>query len=89
MDDEFQNLYLNDLIIKISFINNRENYKIFEKLKTKLKYLKVKFKNNKKFYEMIYSINPQKLEFIKNILEDEKKNFIIFLKILFQIYNFQ
>ena len=80
MDDEFQNLYLNDLIIKISFINNRENYKIFEKLKTKLKYLKVKFKNNKKFYEMIYSINPQKLDIIKNILEDEKKKFYNTLK---------
>ena len=75
MDDEYQNLYLNDLIIKISFINNRENYEIFKDLKAMLKYLKVKFKDNKNFYEKINAINPQKLEFIKDILEEEKKYF--------------
>ena len=37
MDDEYQNLYLNDLIIKISFINSRENNEKFKNLKKILK----------------------------------------------------
>ena len=80
MDDEYQNLYLNDLIIKISFINTRKNYKIFKNLEKNLKKRKVKFKNNKYFYETITSINPQKQELIKNILEENKKIFFNNLK---------
>ena len=75
MDDEYQNLYLNDLIIKISFINNRENHNSFKYLKKNLKYKKVKFKSNRKYYEMIKSINPQKQELIKDILEENKNIF--------------
>ena len=75
MDDEYQNLYLNDLIIKISFINNIENKERFEKLKIKLKYLKVRFKDYKNFYEKINSIDPQEQEHIKDILEQNKKVF--------------
>jgi len=75
MDDEYQNLYLNDLIIKISFINNSENKKKFENLENNLKIQKVKFKNNEYFYEMIKSISPQEQKLIKDILEENTKTF--------------
>ena len=37
MDDEFLNLYLNDLIIKVSFDNNNNNYELFQSIKKNLK----------------------------------------------------
>ena len=75
MDDEYQNLYLNNLIIKISFINNRQNKEKFNNLVKNLKKRKVRFKNNKNFYEMITSIKPQKQVQIKDILEKNRKVF--------------
>ena len=56
MGDEFLNLYLNDLIIKISFKNNIKTNYFFDSLITNLKFLKVKIKNNNKYQE-IRSIN--------------------------------
>jgi len=80
MDDEYQNLYLNDLIIKISFINNGENKKRFKDLKKYLKYLKVKFKDNQYFYEKINPFEPKMQVQIKDKLEENRKVFYNNLK---------
>ena len=57
MDNEYLNLYLNDLVMKISF-NNEEYNQIFCKYFIgNLRYLKVKVKNNKYYHQKIQSLN--------------------------------
>jgi hypothetical protein len=75
MDDEYQNLYLNDLIIKISFINNGKNYQCFKLLEKNLKYLKIKIKNNNNYYEVIKSLNKQKKKIVANTFIEKTKMF--------------
>ena len=75
MDDEYQNLYLNDLIIKITFDNNNENLELFDLLKENLKLLKVKIKNNKNYYEIINSLNLKGQTIFKGYLIKSSKIF--------------
>ena len=74
-DNEFENLYLNDLIIKISFKNNKKNKEFFKSLKMKMKNMKIKVKNNKYYYEKIKSVNSEQRKIIDNILVEKKNKF--------------
>ena len=68
MDDEFLNLYLNDLIIKVSFENNYDNYELFQSIKQNMKEMKIKIKDNKNLDEIIKTIDTQEQYYFKEIL---------------------
>ena len=74
-DNEFENLYLNDLVIKISFKNNYRNKEFFKSLKNKFKSMKVKVKNNKYYYEKIESVDSEQKNIIKKILTKKTNTF--------------
>ena len=75
MDNEYQNLYLNDLIIKISFKNNQDNHRNFQNFIYNLKNLNVKIKNNEFHYEKIKSLVDKEKNKVKELL---KENTIMF-----------
>ena len=72
MKDEYNNLYLNDLVIKIKF-KNKDNK--FQQLRSKLKNIKVKFKDNNFLYEKIESIDTLEKQIIKKLLLLNTKQF--------------
>lgn len=57
MDDEYLNLYLNDLIMKISFNNDEQNQYFLKYFIANLRYLKVKVKKNIHYYKKIKSLD--------------------------------
>lgn len=80
MDNEYSNLYLNDLVIKISFIASNENKELLRILKECLKLIKVKIKNNKMTYETIKTLNPKGKIIFKKFLNENSKYFYENLK---------
>ena len=79
MDNEYLNLYLNDLIIKISF-NNNKNENFLNDFIQKLKSMKVKVKNMKNFYIKIKSLDINEKMIYKLILENNSNLFYENLK---------
>ena len=80
MDNEYLNLYLNDLIIKISFDYNNSNQKIFYDFLKKLKSMRVRVKNIDKFYIKIKSLDINEQNIFKYILEENSNLFYENLK---------
>ena len=79
MDDEFLNLYLNDLIIKVSFENNYDNYELFQSIKQNMKEMKIKIKDNKNLDEIIKTIDTQEQYYFKEILINKSYIFYEYL----------
>ena len=80
MDDEYLNLYLNDLIMKISFNNNENNQIFCRYFIGNLRYLKVKVKNNKYYYLKIKTLDRDKQFNYRCILKKGSKLFYENLK---------
>ena len=88
LDNEFENLYMNDLIIKISFKKNKTNKGHFNNIKRNLKCLNVKFKNNHFYYEKISSINYLWQNKIKELITKSCKIFYESLQNMIQNLQF-
>ena len=80
MDNEYSNLYLNDLVIKTSFIPSYENKELLRILKDCLRLIKVKIKNNQMTYETIKTLNPEGKIFFNEFLNKNSKAFYENLK---------
>ena len=83
LDNEYLNLYLNDLIIKISFGNNRLNKGLLNDFLKKLKSMRVRVKNIDRFYIKIKSLDISeqdtyklKLEYSANLFYESLKKMI-------------